>query len=61
MGTIRNAQEKYAEGLAYHARAVANICATLGDKHYFAGDCFYNFAVDLMMQEQGDEGHAKSL
>lgn len=57
MGNIRNAQERYEEALQYHERAVRNLKVTLGEKHYFTGDCFYNLGVDWM--RQGDTEKAK--
>ncbi|KAH8729231.1 nb-arc and tpr domain-containing protein [Ilyonectria robusta] len=50
MGNIRNAQRRYPEALDYHERAVKNIRTILGRKHYFAGDCSYSVAMDLMRQ-----------
>ena len=50
MGHIRNAQQRYEEALEYHARAVENLKITLGEKHYFTGDCFYSLGVDWIRQ-----------
>lgn len=50
MGNIRNGQGRYSEALAYHERAVENMRITLGEKHYFTGDCLYSLAVDLIRQ-----------
>jgi hypothetical protein len=57
MGNIRNAQERYGEALEYHERAVRNMKVTLGEKHYFTGDCFYSLGVDWM--RQGDTEKAR--
>ncbi len=38
MGNIRNAQQRHREALEYHERALENMKATLGEKHYFTGD-----------------------
>jgi hypothetical protein len=57
MGNIRNAQQRYGEALKYHERAVENMKATLGEKHYFTGDCFYSLGVDWM--RQGDATKAR--
>ena len=48
MGCIRAAQGRFPEARKYHERAITNIKATLGEKHYFAGDCFYSLAVVLI-------------
>ena len=57
MGNIYNAQQRYEEALKYHQRAVENMKVTLGEKHYFTGDCFYSLAVDWI--RQGD--HVKAM
>lgn len=56
MGNIRNAQQRYQEALHYHERAVQNMRATLGEKHYFTGDCLYSLATDLL--REGDTKRA---
>ena len=48
MGNIRNAQQRYEEGLEYHKRALENMKVNLGEKHFFTGDCSYNLGVDWM-------------
>ncbi|KAL8831927.1 MAG: hypothetical protein Q9170_005089 [Blastenia crenularia] len=55
MGNICNAQQRYKEGLKYHERALANMKVTLGEKHYFTGDCFYSLAVDYVRHGQEKE------
>ncbi|KAK3941873.1 hypothetical protein QBC46DRAFT_381661 [Diplogelasinospora grovesii] len=52
MGNIRSGQQRYDEALQYHDRAVKNIRVTLGEKHYFTGDCFYSLAAEL--ERKGD-------
>jgi hypothetical protein len=55
MGNIRNKQGRYEEGLHFHMRSLANLRATLGDKHYFTGDCFYNVAVDRIRRGETEQ------
>ncbi|KAH7265628.1 uncharacterized protein BKA55DRAFT_559302 [Fusarium redolens] len=55
MGDIRNGQHRYDEALGYHNRALDNLKATGGDKHYFTGDCFYSLAKDLLRQGKQEE------
>ncbi|KAJ0120519.1 tetratricopeptide repeat domain-containing protein [Diaporthe amygdali] len=56
MGNIRNVQGRYDEALEYHERAVRNISITLGEKHYFTGDCLYSLATDLLRQGKNERG-----
>lgn len=48
MGTICEVREQYNEALEYHERALSNIRETLGEKHYFTGDCYYSIAVNSL-------------
>ena len=48
MGTIREVQQRFEEALEYHERALNNMQVTLGEKHYFTGDCLYSIALDLL-------------
>jgi hypothetical protein len=48
MGTIREVQRRFKEALEYHERALKNMRVTLGEKHYFTGDCFYSIALNLL-------------
>ncbi|CAG8951141.1 hypothetical protein HYFRA_00006539 [Hymenoscyphus fraxineus] len=51
MGNIRNAQERFSEGLEYHQRSLNNLRSTLGEKHHFTGDAFYSLGVDYWQQK----------
>jgi len=48
MGTIREVQQRYEEALKYHELALKNMQATLGEKHYFTGDCYYSIALNFL-------------
>lgn len=54
MGNIRNAQGQYDEGLDFHLRALENFRATVGDKHYFTGDCWYAVGCDYIRKAQNE-------
>ncbi|KAG5772055.1 hypothetical protein H9Q72_001668 [Fusarium xylarioides] len=58
MGDIRNGQHRYEEALSYHTRALDNLKATCGEKHYFTGDCFYSLGKDLLRQGKQEEAIA---
>ncbi|CAG8972805.1 hypothetical protein HYALB_00007730 [Hymenoscyphus albidus] len=51
MGNIRNAQERFSEGLEYHQRSLNNLRSTLGEKHHFTGDAFYSLGVNYWQQK----------
>ena len=55
MGSIHNKQGRYEEGLDFHTRSLANLRATLGDKHYFTADCCYNLGVDLIRKNDKEQ------
>lgn len=57
MGTIREVQLRFQEALEYHQDALDNMRVTLGEKHYFTGDCFYSIAMNLL--RLGDVGRAR--
>lgn len=60
MGRVRNAQQRYGEGLEYHRRAVENMKVTLGENHYFTGDSFYTLGVDWIRQGNGEKARSAS-
>jgi hypothetical protein len=49
---ISTMHRNYGEALQveYHERAVRNMKVTLGEKHYFTGNCFYSLGIGWMRQ-----------
>ncbi|KAL9611676.1 MAG: hypothetical protein Q9167_003705 [Letrouitia subvulpina] len=58
MRNIRNLQHRYKEAIEYHKRTVMNMRITLGENHYFTGDCFYRLGLDW--KRQGNNSEARS-
>lgn len=54
MGTICEVRKQYEEALEYHERALNNMQETLGEKHYFTGDCYYSIAVNSLRVGDAD-------